>query len=378
MLLDPQEHELAQRLADAGERAREAGSGRPGRAFAADLRDRLLSEVPQAEDDHETRVGVGWSLPSLFRMPRLVPLAIASVLLLAGVVAARELYVAIGDRPTPTPAPSVEVVPSDSADPSLAPSLVPIFEPTASVVAEPTSVATAKPTPRPTPKPTPRPTPKPTPTPAPALGVLTLSALSCDGGVVLFWSPYEGAGAFNHYTTLRNTTASIPKAYPPQGGAVDPGGTYTTNPGATSAVDAELSAGVTYYYRTMAFNADDGVIAASAIADVVARPMASLGALGVGPVAEGTQLTWNPYDAGSADCFTYYKLVYSETNPSPSYLGGDPYLAAISSQATGSYVAPAGDLLAGHTYYLRVQVIRGTELGAFVVAQSGVSTYSVP
>ena len=75
---------------------------------------------------------------------------------------------------------------------------------------------------------------------------------------MLDWSTYEGAGAFNHYLTLRNTSESIPKAYPPQGGAVDPGGTYAPNVEKTSAVDADISAGVTYYYRTMAFNAADG------------------------------------------------------------------------------------------------------------------------
>ena len=61
------------------------------------------------------------------------------------------------------------------------------------------------------------------------------------------------------------------------------------------------------------------------------------------------------------DCFTWYKLVYSESNPSPSYLDGDPYLAAISSQATGSYVASAAELVSGTTYYLRVQAIRATD-----------------
>ncbi len=206
---------------------------------------------------------------------------------------------------------------------------------------------------------------------------MDLTATGCDGGVVLEWSPYEG-DFFNHYTTLRNTTSSIPKAYPPQGGAVDPGGTYTTNSGKTSAVDTGVAAGTTYYYRAMAFDADDGVIGASSVVSAVAAPVASLGTLGAAPdLVEGTDLTWTPYGGGEA-CFTWYKLVYSETNATPSYLDGDPYLVAISNQATGSYVASPAELLSGHTYYLRVQAIRGTDLGLFVAAESDVTTYLVP
>jgi hypothetical protein len=188
---------------------------------------------------------------------------------------------------------------------------------------------------------------------------------------------YDGAAAFNHYTTLRSTSDSIPKAYPPQGGAVDPGGTYATNVGKTSAVDADIPAGVTHYYRTMAFDADDGVIAASSVTSAVASPVGSLGSLIVGPVAEGTKMKWTPY-AGPEACFTYYKVVYSETNPSPSYLGGDPYLAAIGDPAADRHIAGPEALISGHTYYLRVQVIRATDLGGFLVAQTDVVPYTVP
>lgn len=366
-----QPEQLERLLKAAGDRARSASDwtsdARPDRAFAADLRDRLLTQLPHGA--HNPRVG--WSLPQLFRMPRLLPLAIAATLLLAGVVAARELYVAIGDHPTPTPAPSVSPEPTPEPTPSATPRATPLAR---SVL---TPVPTAVPTPVPTPVPTAVPTPKPTPVPPPALSSLALTATGCNGGVVLDWSKYDGAAPFNHYSTLRNTSNSIPKAYPPQDGAVDPGGTYTTQLETTAAVDVELSAGTTYYYRAMAFNAANEVIAASAIASAVPQPVAPLGPLGVGPVAEGTQLSWTPY-AGPGACFTWYKLVYSEDNPFPAYLGGDAYLAAISSQETGSYVAAVDGLVPGHAYYLRVQVIRGTDLGAFLVAETDVATYTVP
>jgi len=360
--------DLERLLAAAGARARSTADrdAAPDRDFSADLRERLLAQLPDSSPEPRT----GWSLGHLFRLPRLVPLAAAAVLVVAGVVAGRDLYVALGDHPTPTPVPSLEASPSAPA--TVAPDATAVA--TASASAEPTPEPTAVPTPEPTAKPTPKATPAPTPVP---LAMLSLAATGCPGGVVLDWSPYEGEGAFNHYTTLRNTSESIPKAYPPQGGAVDPGGTYTTDPTKTSAVDAELSAGVTYYYRTMAFNGDDGVIAASGVTSAVATPVGSLGALSVGAVAEGTKLAWTWF-TGSEGCFTWYKLVYSEENPSPSYLGGDPYLAALSDPGITQWVAGSEVLVSGHTYYLRVQVIRATDLGGFLVAQTDVATYTVP
>jgi hypothetical protein len=356
-------------LAAAGDRARSASSVQPDREFAAGLRDRLLAQLPDSAPEPR----IGWSLGHFLRLPRLVPLAAGAVLLVAGVVAGRELYVALGDDPTPTPLPSIEE--------TLAPSLAPLqtAEPMPSATAEPTPEPTAVPTPVPTPvptaKPTPKPTPMPTPVPTPAMGSLSLWPSTCNGGVLLNWSMYEGGGAFNHYTTLRSTSPDIPAAYPPSGGAVDPGTTYTSYPEKTSAYDAGVTAGVTYYYRTMAFSADDGVIAVSPVGSAMAKPVKALGALGAAAVAEGTQLSWTPY-GGSGECFTYYKIAYSETDTTPSYLEGDPYLAAIGEQAASSFTSP--DLISGQTYYIRVQVIRSTHTGGFLVAETDVATYVVP
>ena len=106
----------------------------------------------------------------------------------------------------------------------------------------------------------------------------------------------------------------------------------------------------------------------------LARQVASLGALQVGSVEGGTKVRWSPYGGASA-CFTYYKVVYSLENPKPSYLGGDPAVA-VSGQESDRVVLT--ELEPGKTYYLRVQVIRSTHMGSFVVAQSKVTQHTVP
>ena len=195
-----------------------------------------------------------------------------------------------------------------------------------------------------------------TPPPPPGPEALSLSLKGCDGGVVINWSKYKGAG-FNHYTTLRNTSNNVPLAYPPQGGAVDFGGTYTTDFTALSAVDVSGAPFTTYYYRAMAFNAADQVIGATAVGSATALPMASLGSVGVSPDPGGTLITWTPY-GGHGACFTYYKVVASTTNPNPSYLNGDPYVYAGSGQGESSTVVTS--LASGQTYYIRVQAIKTT------------------
>jgi len=125
----------------------------------------------------------------------------------------------------------------------------------------------------------------------------------------------------------------------------------------------------------MAFNADDQVIAASDIVSATPKPVKLLGGLEVTPDAGGTRLSWTPY-GGPEWCFDFYKIVYSLTDETPSYLDGDPYLAALSDQGASTFVSP--DLVSGKTYFIRVQALRGTELGGFVVAQTEVATYTVP
>ena len=370
---------LEQQLSAAGDRARDTAA--PDRAFATSLRDRLMSQYPApaadrgADRGEEQQPRRRWPF-ALPRQLRLAPLALAAVLGIATVAGAGQLYVALtSPDATPTPLPSPVATTSASLEPTPESTARPTPEPTA----EPTPSVTPAPTPEPTAVPTAKPTPQPTPQPTPIpIGSLNLAAVGCNGGVVLGWSIYDDP-RFNHYLTLRSTSASIPLAYPPQGGAVDPGGTYGEWLEKTSAVDPGASVGVTSWYRTMAFDADDRVIAASDVVSAVAKPVKALGALSVGPAAvEGTQLTWTPY-GGLPDCFSYYKVVYSETNPSPSY-GTDPYLAVVEGQATSSVVVASGadGLLSGHIYYLRVQAVRSTALGWIVTAQTDVTTYAVP
>jgi hypothetical protein len=232
--------------------------------------------------------------------------------------------------------------------------------------ARPRPDRTPKPTPAPTAQPTPQPTPVPTakPTPTP-IGALELGTTGCPGGVVLDWSPYEGSG-FDHYLLLR---AGSPWA---DGHVLD--GSWSGYREKTTGYDASGGAGQTYWYRAAAYRANGTLLARSPAVSAAAAPVASLGAVQVGPVAEGTKVKWTPF-GGSGGCFTYYKVVWSLENPQPSYLAGDPAVA-VTDQELNLTVLDA--LESGKTYYLRVQVLRATDLGSFVVAQSDVFTYPVP
>jgi hypothetical protein len=202
---------------------------------------------------------------------------------------------------------------------------------------------------------------------------MTLTLSGCNGGVVLEWSKVVDA-RFHHYTTLRSTSADIPAAYPPQAGAVEVPGTFVKDPAATSATDASAPTGTTLHYRTLAFDAENRVIAASPVRSAVAKPVLGLGPLATAPADPGkVTISWAPY-GGPGACFTYYKLVYSTTSTSPSYLAGDPTWAAIGVQSQTSVVI---DEPAAGTYYVRLQAIRATATGKMLVAQTDVLTWVV-
>lgn len=362
---------LEQELTDAGRHARlTAGGGRPDPVFAAELRERLVTRL-EMDRPPLWPFGIGQ------RLARVVPVSVAALLFAVAVVGASQLNLGAPDSSEPptaaTQEPDATDGPASTGIPEASDELdfiVPVVTPAPTAAPTPTP-----PPPAPTPPPAPPP-PAPTP-PPPGPATLSLSLKPCDGGVVIQWSKYSGAD-FNHYTTLRNTTNNIPLAYPPQGGAVDFGGTYTTDFTKLSAVDATGTPLTTYYYRAMAFNAADQVVAASAVGSAQAKPTLNMGALGAAPDAGGTLFTWSPY-TGPGGCFTYYKLVASPTNGNPSYLNGDPYLWAGSAQTDGTVVIPNGpNFQSGQTYFVRIQVIRTTDLGAFVAAQSDVISYLVP
>jgi hypothetical protein len=204
---------------------------------------------------------------------------------------------------------------------------------------------------------------------------MALTASGCNGGVILEWSKVVDE-RFNHYTTLRSTSGSIPAAYPPQGGAIEVGGSYTTDAIATSAVDPSAAPGTTLHYRTLAFDSADRVIAVSPIRAAVAKPVAPLGELSATPVGPGsTSFAWASY-GGPGACFSYYKLVASESDPTPSYLEGSTTWAAIADQ--GATSATVEGTPSGTTWHVRLQAIRATALGKVVVAQTDVLTWTAP
>ena len=380
----PDDLDLSAVLAAAGARARDAAAAAPDPAFASSLRDRLVAPLPAAAPVTvlaHRRSGIRDRLSSR----RLAPMLAAALLLVAVAAAARTVLVGTDPAPAPTPAASLPVIAGpvgggliETASPT--PTVSPTPTPTATATASPTPsptpepVATPEPTPKPTAVPTVKPTPLPTPTPAPTVG-MALTLTGCNGGVVLEWSKVVDA-RFHHYATLRSTSAEIPAAYPPQGGAVEVAGSFVKDPAATSATDASAPTGTALYYRTMAFDAADQVIAVSPVRSAQAKAVAGLGTLTPSSPEPGkTTFSWAPYP-GPGACFSYYKLVYSETDPAPSYLAGSAAWAAIGEQGTTSVTI--GEPVPGTTYYVRLQAIRATATGKMVVAQTDVLTWAAP
>lgn len=246
-------------------------------------------------------------------------------------------------------------------------------------VASPSSFDAAPASPTPTVEPTgsataataaPTPTSEPTPAASVDASHLELEAISCDGGVVLDWSASTDP-AFHHYTALRSPEREIAPDYPPIAPAVDWGDTYATDRFVTSAVDASIIPSETrWFYRVMAYDVEGAVVGASPVRgarlgevddldEVVAEEWAG----------ETTRLEWQPYE-GFSRCFSNYRVMFG-TGGVPNTL-----LAVQSDQATTELVTDA--LHPATTYALRVQAVRATTLGSFVVAESEVVTYSVP
>lgn len=280
-----------------------------------------------------------------------------------------------------SPAPSV----LRSAAPVVVPSTAPTAPPTTVVPTQPpagptsapapTPTPTPRPTPRPTATPNPAPTPTPTPPPAPTLGSMSLSLTACEGRfVIATWSKWLGAG-FSYYRGLRAASSSIPTAYPPGAGVVAPEGLYSNVQTTVTGLDQDLTAGSTYWYRAVAFDGADQALAASTAASTVAKPSKALGGLSVqatGPTA--TTFGWAPYP-GAGACFTYYKLVYSASDPSPSYLTGSPYLWAGSTK-TDSTVTIDG--IAPGTYWFRLEALRSTSTGHILLASTDATSFTIP
>ena len=244
---------------------------------------------------------------------------------------------------------------------SVAPSL-------ADVTPRPEPTPTVAPTPSPDPTPTATPSPTPSPTPDPA--ALALEVTSCNGGVVLHWSASTDP-AFHHYTALRSPEREIAPYWPPIAPAVDWGDTYATDRFVTTGADASIiPSDTTWFYRVMAYDADGAVIGSSPVRSGQLSPVDELGPLEV-EVDDGgrTSLRWDAYD-GPADCFSHYRVQYG-TAGTPSTV-----LAIISGRETTELLTDA--LRAGTGYQLRVQAVRATTLGAFVVGETEILAYVAP
>ena len=218
--------------------------------------------------------------------------------------------------------------------------------------------------------PTVTPTLSPTPSPTPDPSALALEVTSCNGGVVLHWSASTDP-EFHHYTALRSPEREIEPHWPPIAPAVDWGDTYATDRFVTSGADASIiPSDTTWFYRLMAYDADGAVIGTSPVRSGTLRPVDELGPVEVEAADDGrTRLRWEAYD-GPADCFSHYRVQYG-TGGIPSAV-----LAIVSARETTELLTDA--LHAGIGYQLRVQAVRATTLGAFVVGETEISSYAVP
>lgn len=244
----------------------------------------------------------------------------------------------------------------------------------------PPESAPAEVTPRPTPLPTPRssrlteasPTATPAPTPLPTHDptLLDLEAVSCHGGVLLDWSPSTHLD-FHHYSALRSPEREIARNYPPVAPAVDWGRTYTTDRYVTAAVDASIIPSETlWYYRVMAYDARGRAVAASPVRAARLREPSGLGDLSVGAGPDGvTRMTWRTY-GGEARCFSAYRILAASGG------GSLDTLTVVSDRSTGTLETDA--LRSGATYQLKVQAVRTTTLGSFVLGETGTVTFTVP
>jgi hypothetical protein len=262
--------------------------------------------------------------------------------------------VALAPNGTPAAVPSPS--PAPTAGPSDTPGSTPEASPSPSLEPSPTSGPTSAPNPTPTPTTSPSPTPTPAPTPQPSLG---LSLASCPGGVVLNWSRYAGSG-FVRYVTLRDRSPSIPGTY---NSSKVLSGSSTTSISTTSAVDPTVLNGFTYFYRTLALGVGNKVLQASSVesglgfAQDVFNPAA----------VSGGVVIWS-YDHSSS-CFSEYRVLYSaSSDPTAGNASGS---ILVTDRLQSNVAVPdASKFSSGDKIYFRVQVLRTTALGVFVVGET--------
>ena len=217
------------------------------------------------------------------------------------------------------------------------------------------------------PSPSPSPTRSPTPTPDPA--AMTLRATSCNGGVMLRWSASLHPD-FHHYIGLRSPDREIAPQYPPIAPAVDWGDLYATDRFVTSGFDATVVPSDTeWQYRVVAYDVSGRVVSRSEVASGRILPYRDLGPITAEIGADGrVRLGWKAFD-GVPECFSAYRVLYG-TGGTPATL-----LTSISDPERTDFETDA--LHPGLAYTLRVQAVRTTTLGQFVVGESDVLTHLV-
>ncbi len=266
--------------------------------------------------------------------------------------------VALAPNGTPVASPTPSAVPDVS--PSDTPGPTPDASPSPSDLPTSTPVPTQQPTPTPTASPSPSPSPTPTATPTPSL---SLSLTSCPGGVVATWSKYTGSG-FTRYVTLRDSVPGIPATYNLSKVVA---GTSTNSIAKTTGQDATVANGATYFYRTLVLGSGNKVLEASPVETGLGFGVGDLGPAAVSSSSGGTVVIWNAYQRQA--CFSEYRVIYShDPNPTPANALGSIF---VTDWFTSNVAVPPASLFSsGETIYFRVQVVRTTSLGQFVVEET--------
>jgi hypothetical protein len=236
----------------------------------------------------------------------------------------------------------------------------------------PTAAPTVSPTPDAAPPSTPMPTAtvQATASPSPDLAAMELGATSCNGGVVLRWSPSRHPD-FHHYIGLRSPERDIAPDYPPIAPAVDWGDLYASDRFVTTGFDATVvPSETTWHYRVMAYDVAGRVIGRSNVASARILPHRSLGRLTAEPLeGGGVRIAWRRFD-GVPGCFSAYRVLQGSGGVAGTLLSSvsDPRRTELETDA----------LRPGTTYTLRVEAVHATALGHFVLGESEPLTVLVP
>ncbi len=187
---------------------------------------------------------------------------------------------------------------------------------------------------------------------------------------MLDWSA-SIATDFHHYSALRSPEREIAPDWPPIAPAVDWGDTYTTDRFVTSAADDTVTLSErSWFYRVMAYDAENRVVGSSPVRAGRMDPAVDLGPVRAGQAGDGrTRIAWQPY-GGFSECFSSYRVTVTPAG------GPAAVIAVISDQSSGELVT--GALHSGTTLTISVEAVRTTVLGSFTVAEAQPLVYAVP